>query len=148
MNSTVALIFTVAGALLLLLSAYGAVTRNRKAFISGFCFYSLLPVIGESMAYRSDKAPVHLLMVFLFLVQLVLEIPDNNMYGRDNTAATSLATKMGLALLVINVGAALYVFGLNSGVPVQFGYYHIGFIICVLFVMARRFTSSTVAWAK
>jgi hypothetical protein len=148
MNATIQLVFTIAGALLVLVSLYGAISRNRKLFISGYCFYSILPVIGESMAYNTDKVAVHLLVVFMFLIQFVLEIPDNTMYGRDNLAATSLATKMGFAILVINIGAAIYVFGLNSGVPVQFGYYHVAFVAIMLYVMARRFTSPTVSWAK
>ena len=56
MNSTIELIFTIAGALLVILSAYGAATLNRRLFMSGYCFFSILPIIGESMAYNADKA--------------------------------------------------------------------------------------------
>jgi hypothetical protein len=148
MNSAIELIFTVAGALLVLLSVYGAATLNRRLFISGYCFYSILPIIGESMAYNADKASVHLLMVFMFLVQFVLQIPDKNLYGRDNSVAMALVSKIGFAILIINIGAAIYVFGLNSGVPVQYGYYHIAFVLILLYVMARRYTNSTIAWAR
>ena len=147
MNSTIELIFTIVGAALVLLSAYGAFTLNRRLFISGFCFYSILPIIGEGMAYNSDKASVHLIVVFIFLVQFVLQIPDRNMYGRENAVAVSLATKIGLGILIINLGAVVYVFHLNSGVPVQYGYYHLAFALLLIYVIIRRFTSN-IGWAR
>jgi hypothetical protein len=149
MNPTIQLIFTVVGGALVLLSIYGALKLDRRLFLSGFCFYSILPIIGESMAYNADKGAVHLLMVFLFLVQFALQIPDRNIYGRGDTIAVMFATKIGLAILVINAGAAFYVFRLNTAVPVQFGYYHIAFILVMLYIMSKRFSSSsTVSWAK
>jgi hypothetical protein len=147
MSATMQLIFTILGGALVLLSVYGAVKRDRRLFLSGFCFYSILPIIGESMAYNADKGSVHVLMVILFLAQLIIQIPDKNVYGRDNVAATQIATKVGLAILVINIGAAIYVFCLNSGVPVQFGYYHVAFVLIMVYIMIKRFTSN-VSWAK
>src|ERR1700744_530617 len=147
MNSTIEVIFTIVGAALVLLSLYGAIKLNRRLFISGFCFYSFLPIIGESMAYNADKASVHVIVIFIFLVQFVLQIPDRNMYGRENSVAVSLATKIGLGILIINLGAVVYVFHLNSGVPVQYGYYHLAFALLLIYVMVRRFTSN-VSWAR
>src|ERR1700712_32777 len=144
MNSTIELVFTVVGALLVILSAYGAATLNRRLFMSGYCFFSILPIIGESMMYNADKAAQHLLVVFIFLVQFVLQIPDKSFYGRDNAVAVTLATKIGIAVLIINIGGAIYVLCLNSGVAVQYGYYHIGFVLISLYVIGRRFASSTV----
>jgi hypothetical protein len=147
MNSTIQLIFTVLGAALVLLSVYGAVKRNRKLFLSGFCFFSIIPVIGESIAYNADKASVHVMVIVIFLAQLILQIPGKIIYGRDNAAATQIATKVGLAVLVINIGAAIYIFCLNAGVPVQFGYYHIAFALLIIYVLFKRF-SSNVSWTK
>ena len=148
MNSTIELVFTIAGALLVILSAYGAATLNRRLFMSGYCFFSILPIIGESMSYNADKAAQHFLVIFIFLIQFVLQIPDKSFYGRDNTVAVTLATKIGIAVLIINIGGAIYVLCLKSGVPVQYGYYHIGFVLISLYVIGRRFASSTVSWAK
>jgi len=148
MNSTIELVFTIAGALLVILSAYGAATLNRRLFMSGYCFFSILPIIGESISYNADKAAQHFLVVFIFLIQFVLQIPDKSFYGRDNAVAVTLATKIGIAVLIINIGGAIYVLCLKSGVPVQYGYYHIGFVLISLYVLGRRFASSTVSWAK
>ncbi|HEX3387055.1 MAG TPA: hypothetical protein VHS53_17765, partial [Mucilaginibacter sp.] len=82
MNSTVNLVFSVVGAAFVLLSTYGSLTLNRRAFLSGFCFFSFLPIIGESMAYNTDKGAVHLLVVFLFVIQFLIQIPDKNVYTR------------------------------------------------------------------
>ena|SRR5476651_1679450 len=147
MNSTVNLIFTVVGAALVLLSAYGALKRDRWLFLSGFCFYSFLPIIGEYMARHADKAQIHLLMIVLFVVQFLLTFPDKNTYARDNKPAMAAVIKIGLAVLVINAAAALFVFHLNKQVPLQFGYYHVAFIVIMLYVQAKG-VIGTASWAK
>jgi hypothetical protein len=147
MNPTIQMIFTIVGGALVLLSAYGAIKRDRRLYLSGFFFYSILPIIGESMSYSVNKTSIHVLMVFTFIAQFVLQIPDKNLYGRENLPATTLATKIGLAVLVINAGAAVAIFCLNLGAPVQFGYYHVAFALIVIYVMIRRFTSN-IGWAK
>jgi uncharacterized membrane protein len=146
MNSTVNLIFTVIGAALVLLSLYGAVTLNRRAFLSGFCFFSFLPIIGESMAYNTDKGAVHLMVLTLFVVQFLINIPDKHLYTRDDLSAKTLATKIGLSVLVINIAGAVYVLCLKSGVPVQFGYYHVAFALIELLVLVRAYTTNS-NWA-
>jgi uncharacterized membrane protein len=146
MNSTVELIFSVFGGAMVLLSLYGAATSRRRPYLSGLCFFSLLPIIGESTAYNTDKAPVHILMIFLALVQLVLTIPDKKLYGRDNPAAASLAAKIGLGTIVTNAAGAAFVLCLTKDVPAQFGYYHIAFILIIIYTIVKGFSSSTSAW--
>jgi hypothetical protein len=147
MNPTIEMIFTIVGGALVLLSVYGAAKRDRRLYNSGFCFYSVLPIIGESMGYSADKASIHILMIVIFIAQFLLQIPDKNLYSRENLPATALATKIGFAIIVFNAGAAVAIFCLNLGVPVQFGYYHVAFALIVVYVMIRRFTSN-VGWAK
>jgi uncharacterized membrane protein len=147
MNSTIELIFTIAGAALVLLSAYGAIKRDRRLFLSGFCFFSFLPIIGEYMAYHADKVQVHLLMIVLFVVQFLLMFPDKNTYARDNKPAVAAVTKIGLAVLVINAAATLFIFHLNNQVPLQFGYYHVAFILILLYVLAKG-AIGTASWNK
>ena len=48
MDSAINLIFTVVGGILALLTLYGAFMAHRKAFLSGLCFFSFLPIIGET----------------------------------------------------------------------------------------------------
>jgi hypothetical protein len=146
MNSTINLIFTIAGAALVLLTAYGAMRSDRKLFLSGLFYFSFLPLIGEGMAYNADKASVHVIVIFVFLVQLVLALPNNISYGPDNVAATKLAAKVALAFLLINIGGVVYIFCLNSGVPVQFGYYHVVFALVLLYLIIKRMNGGS--WTK
>jgi hypothetical protein len=146
MNSTVELIFTVVGAALVLLTVYGAIKLDRKLFLSGLCFFSILPLIGESMGYNADKAPIHVLVIFVFVIQFILALPNKIVYGADNIAATKLATKIALSLLIINVVGAVFIFCLNAGVAVQFGYFHVVFSLAIVYLLIKR--SSTSAWLK
>ena len=146
MNSTVELVFSVFGGAMVLLSLYGAATSRRRPYLAGLCFFSLLPIIGESSAYNTDKAPIHILMISLALVQLVLTIPDKKLYGRDNPAAASLAAKIGLGTIVTSVSGAVFIFCLSKNVPAQFGYYHIAFVIIIIYTITKGFSSKTSAW--
>ena len=146
MNPTVTLILTIVGAALVLLNIYGAVKADRKLFLSGLCFFSFLPIIGESIGYNADKAPVHILVILVFIAQFILALPNNIQYGPENTAAGKLVMKISLALLVFNIGGVLFVLCLNSGVPAQFGYYHVAFSLSLLYLIIKRINGS--AWAK
>lgn len=148
MNSTTELIFTVAGAAVVLLTVYGALKLDRKLFLYGVCLFSVLPVIGESMAYNADKAPLHITVVFIFLAQFVLAFPNTIVYGQENVAATKLSTKIALAILIFNIGGAIFVLCLTSAVPAQFGYYHIVIALAVVYLMGKRITSNGAAWLK
>jgi len=141
------MIFTIIGGALTLLTVYGAFTLSRKLFLSGVCFFSFLPIIGESMAYNTDKGAVHVIMVCLFLCQFVLALPNAIVYGPENAAATKLSSKIGLALLIINIGAAVFVLCLKSGVPAQFGYYHVVIAVAMAYLLIRRLTGAG-AWLK
>ena len=147
MNQTIDWIFTIAGAALVLLTIFGAVTASRKLFLSGIFYFSFLPIIGESMGYNADKAPIHILVIFIFITQMVLALPNNITYGPDNVAATKLSGKIALALLIINIGAVVFIFSLNAGVALQFGYYHAVIDLAILYLIIRRMGNSA-AWLK
>jgi hypothetical protein len=143
------LIFTIVGGALVLLSVYGAVTLNRKLFLSGICFFSILPFIGESMAYNADKAPIHIMVILLFLIQFVLAMPTNISYGSDNAAASKLTGKIALALLIVNIAGAVFILCLKAQVPAQFGYYHIVFSLVIIYMMIKKATAiGGWVWAK
>lgn len=148
MNTTIDWVFTILGGALTLLTVYGALTLSRKFFLSGLFFFSFIPLIGESMAYNTDKAPVHILVIALFLIQLVLALPNNITYGAENAAAGKLSGKIAVGMLIINIAGALFVLCLNSGVLAQFGYYHIAFALAIVYLMAKRMTSNGTAWLK
>ena len=148
MNSTIELIFKIVGGALVLLSVYGAVTLNRKLFLSGICFFSILPIIGESMAYNTDKASIHIMVLFLFLIQFVLALPTNISYGSDNVAASKLTGKMALALLLINIAGAVFILCLKVAVSSQFGYYHVVLALVIIYIMIKRATTPGWVWGK
>jgi hypothetical protein len=147
MNQTIDWIFTIAGAALVLLTIYGAVRSNRKLFLSGIFYFSFIPIIGESMGYNADKAPIHVLVIFIFITQMVLALPNNITYGPDNVAATKLSAKIAWALLIINIGAVVFIFCLNAGVELQFGYYHVAIALAILYLIIRRMGNGA-AWLK
>lgn len=146
MNPTVTLIFTVVGGALVLLNIYGAVTSNRKLFLSGLCFFSILPIIGESMGYSADKASVHIIVILVFIAQIILTFPNNIQYGPENPAAGKLVMKICLALLIFNIGGILFVLCLNSGVPAQFGYFHVAFALSLIYMIFKRLSGAS--WIK
>jgi hypothetical protein len=148
MNSTIELIFTVAGAALTLLAVYGAVRSDRKLFLSGIFYFSFLPLIGESMGYNADKAPIHILVIFMFLIQLALSLPNNITYGQDNAAANKLSAKIAIALLLINVGGVVYIFCLHPGVPHRFGYFHGILSLAILYLIIKRMGNNGALWSK
>lgn len=148
MNPTIELIFTIVGGVLTLLTIYGAVRANRKVFLSGLCYFSILPIIGERMDYSVDKAPVHIIVILVFVAQFVLAFPNTIEYGLENTAAGKLAGKIGLALLIFNIGGVLYVLCLNSDVPARFGYFHIGFTLALIYIFIKRVNDSGPIWDK
>jgi hypothetical protein len=150
MNPTIQLIFTIAGAALTLLTVYGVLKLDRKLFLSGICYFSLLPIIGESMAYNADKdkGVAHIVVILVFIAQFILALPNKNVYGPDNSAAVKLATKIALAILVFNIGGIIYIFCFNTGVPVQFGYYHLVIALAVLYLIIKRVSSKGATWVK
>jgi hypothetical protein len=147
MNQAIDWIFTIAGAALVLLTIYGAVKADRKLFLSGIFYFGFLPIIGESMGYNADKGSIHILVIFIFITQLVLALPNNITYGPDNVAATKLSAKIAWALLIINIGAVVFIFCLHPGVALQFGYYHLIIALAILYLIARRMGNSA-AWLK
>jgi len=148
MNATIGWIFTILGAAFVLLTVYGAAKLNRKNFLLGLFCFSFIPLIGEGSAYCADKAPIHVMVFFMFLTQLVLALPNKIAYGQDNEAATKLSAKIALAFLLINVAGAIFVLCLNSGVAVQFGYYHVVFALAVLYLMLKRMSGSGASWMQ
>ena len=58
----------------------------------------------------------------------------------------ALATKIGLAILAINLGSAYVILCLDFGVAQQFGYYHLVISLSILYFLYRRFTGEGISW--
>src|SRR5689334_4428698 len=101
------------------------------------------------MAYNADKAPVHIVVIFVFVVQAILTLPNNIVYGAENAAAGKLTAKIAWAILVINAVGAYFVLGMDTKVSAQFGYYHIGFCVAILILLYKRMSAASGwAWSK
>ncbi|MGZ3757788.1 MAG: hypothetical protein ACXVAY_20185 [Mucilaginibacter sp.] len=146
MDKTAELIFTIIGGALTLLTVYGAFKADRKLFLSGVCFFSILPIIGESMGYSADKGAVHIMVIMIYVVQFILAFPSNIQYGPENTAAGKLVGKMGLALLVCSVAGAVFILCLHAPVPRRFGAMHAVMALAIFYIIIRRATGK--GWAK
>ncbi len=133
MTTTVEYILTIAGAFCVFLNIYGVFTYNRRLLLSGLFFYCIIPFIQESMAYKNDKLPVHILLFISFIIQLAFTLPNNNNYSTQNLPAIKLAIKIALCLTVINILGAVNVFILNPTIPFQFGIFHITFILSIAY---------------
>jgi len=139
-------IFTVFDGVMVLLSLYGAVTSKRRFYLSGLCFYQIIPIVVSWSAYMGDKAPAEILIMSLAVIQLILTIPDKALYGRDNAAASSLAAKIGVATVFINAVIAIFGLYFTTGTPIQFPCFHIAFMLIAIFVIVKGFRSKTSAW--
>jgi len=137
MNSPSDIFFTLAGTAFILTSLYGSVKLKRTPFLLGICLFSFLPIIGESIAYSSDQSLFHLPIIMAFIGQAILTIPTKPNYGSDNLAATSIAKKIGLAILVTNFFQAYMILSLDLGVPALYGYFHITISLIVLYAIIK-----------
>jgi hypothetical protein len=146
MDKTIELIFTIYGGALTLLTVYGAFKANRKLFLSGICFFSILPIVGESMSYSADKGMVHVMVIMIYVTQFILAFPSNIQYGAENTAAGKLVAKIALGLLATNTAGGVYILCLHAPVPIWFGYMHVVMSLAIIYIIIRRATGK--GWAK
>jgi hypothetical protein len=137
MNNPSDILFTVTGITFILLSLYGSIKLKRTPFLLGICLFSFLPIIGESIAYSDDQSLFHLPIIMAFIAQAILTIPTKPNYGSDNLAATSIAKKIGLAILFTNAFQAYMILSLDLGVPDLYGYFHIVIALIILYTITR-----------
>ena len=137
MNNWSDIFFTVAGIAFILISLYGSIKLKRTPFLLGICLFSFLPIIGESIAYSADQSLFHLPIIMAFIAQAILTIPTKPNYGSDNIAATSIAKKIGLAILVTNAFQAYLILSLDLGVPALYGYFHIAISFIMVYTIIK-----------
>ncbi len=133
MNITLDLIFTITAALSVLVSAYGLAKSNRKSYLYGLSFFSLICIINQSIAYYHGKSSYHLLMFFLFIIHLALAFPNSNNYTIENMPAVKLATKIVLSFAMINIIGAIFAFTIDDTISFHFGCFHIIFILLIFY---------------
>ena len=143
---TTDLIFTITSVAFILISAYGAFNQNRKSFLIGMCLWSVIPVVGEGMAYANDSDPAHLGLMTLFFCLVILTFPTNNAYNSQNIAATALGKKIGLALLFANVFQGFNIICNDIGVASKFGYFHLAAALIILYPIIRNTMDKNFNW--
>ncbi len=144
---TAEIIFSVLGTLFVLLAAYGAIKLNRKNFLMGICLFSLLPIIGEFMAYLDTNNWGMLATMMAFIGVALVTIPNKASYGSDNTAATSIARKIGMAIIVVNLIQAYIILALRTDVAAQYAYMHIGIALVVIYVVIKSNSDKGYQWS-
>ncbi len=146
MNPTLEIVGTLVGIIFAAITVYGSVTRTRSWFTLGICFFSTLPIIGETLAYAQDDNLVHLALVLVFLVQVIITLPVNIRYGIENEAAMALAQKIGVAILVANLCQGYLILSEKLDVPHQFGYLHLVVAMIMLYTIVRSSIQKEVRW--
>lgn len=140
------LVFTILGAVFVLWSAYGALKMNRRNFLMGIFLFSLLPIVGEYLAYAENGAWGHLATMLAFLGVAIVALPIKAQYGSDNVAATAIARKVGVAIISLNLFQAYIILSVRDDVPSQFGYFHIALAAIVIFTVAKTNSKQGFTW--
>lgn len=146
MSNSVEIINTLVGVFFVIMSLFGIIKRKRQIFLLGICLFSVLPVIGELTAYFNDGMIGHITTVMAFLSLVIITIPNKIKYGAENLAAVSIAKKIGLAVLVVNLFQAYIILGLENGVPIQYGYLHIALSLVMLYAIMQTISKKDFNW--
>ena len=140
------IIFSALGTLFVLLTVFGALKLNRKNFLLGIFLFSLLPILGEYMAYRDAGEWGMLATMMAFLGIAIVTFPNKTQYGSENVAATAIARKVGLAIIVVNAFQAYMILGVRGDVPSQYGYMHIVLAAAVIYVVIKSNSDKGFSW--
>jgi peptidoglycan/LPS O-acetylase OafA/YrhL len=143
---TAEIIFSALGVLFILLAAFGAMKLNRRNFLLGIFLFSLLPIIGEFQAYSSTGEWGMLATMMAFLGIAIVTLPVKAQYGSDNIAATSIAKKIGLAIMAVNLFQAYIILSVRDDVPSQYGYMHIVVAAVVIYMVVKSNSSKGFSW--
>ncbi len=143
---TAEMIFSALGTLFVLLTIFGALKLNRRNFLLGIFLFSLLPILGEYMGFRATGEWGMLATMMAFLAIAIVTIPNKVQYGSDNVAATAIARKIGLAIIVVNVFQGYMILGVRDDVPSQYGYMHFVLALAVVYVTIKSSSGNGFDW--
>ena len=141
------MIFTALGILFVLLAAYGALKLNRRNFLMGIFLFSLLPVVGEFVAYQATGDWGMLATMMAFIGLAIATLPNKVHYGSENAAATAIARKIGLAIIVVNLMQAYIILGIRTDVPDQYAYMHVVIALIVIYVVVKSNSGKGFEWS-
>ena len=101
---------TAAFFLSIIIVIYGIIKKNRLLFNYGYLIVGLLIIIDKIIIYMSSFDPLNLALISLWLVQVVLVIPNKlPPLTRDGSViAKSAIPKIMVSLSIINFFGAYY----------------------------------------
>jgi hypothetical protein len=137
MNPILEVVVNIFGSIFILLTAYGAIKQKRDIFLFGICFFSIVSVISELIAYAQDDNVLHLFIIIIFLGQVIVTLPINTRFDEKNKAATALSNRIGCAILVINLFQGALILNNYIDVPHQFGFMHLVIALIMLYTVLR-----------
>lgn len=88
--------------LLVLISVFGIVKKNRVLFNTGYFLYGLIVVFAEFGNYAENGELIHLGVAFLWMIQAVLAIPNKLPYD-GSKIAKSAGIKIFSVYSLINI---------------------------------------------
>ena len=138
--------FTISSIVFTGLTVYRAITLKRSLLLYGICLYSILPILGESKSFFENGELVHLTIIMAFVAQLIIAFPTKPNYSPDDLAASNLAKKIGLAIFITNLAQGYIIIGMNLGVPIRYGYFHLIIAIAMLFVILKSISNPKMKW--
>ena len=101
---------TAAFFLSIIIVIYGIIKKNRLLFNYGYLIVGLLIIIDQIIIYISSFDPLNLALISLWLVQVVLVIPNKlpPLTKDGSVIAKSAIPKIMLSLSIINFFGAYY----------------------------------------
>ena len=89
---------------------YGIIKKNRLLFNYGYLIVGLLIIIDQIIIYMSSFDPLNLALISLWLVQVILVIPNKlpPLTKDGSVIAKSAIPKIMLSLSIINFFGAYY----------------------------------------
>ena len=134
MGSPIEVIGSLCAILFVTIAVYGAIKQKRRVFLFGICFFNMVPIIGELLAYTLDDNLVHLVFIMMFLIQVVTCLPISENYGSENLAAIALSKKIGATVIVTNLFIGYVILYEDLNIAIQFGYFHFVIALIMLYV--------------
>ncbi len=98
------------------------------------------------MAYSATNNWGNLITMITFIGVAMVALPTKVSYGADNLAATAIARKIGLMVLIINLFQAYTILQIREDVAAHFGYMHIAIALIMIYVIIRSKTSPDFSW--
>ena len=101
---------TAAFFLSIIIVIYGITKKNRLLFNYGYLIVGLLIIIDQIIIYMSSYDPLNLALISLWLVQVILVIPNKlpPLTKDGSVIAKSAIPKIMLSLSIINFFGAYY----------------------------------------